>query len=63
MESTPQKQSSAERMIVAYPLPLRPSRYRSVLHAARDVAAPKPPVNVYRLGVEAVKKQTGDRHE
>lgn len=65
MGSTAQKQPAAsERMIVAYPLPMRPSRWRNVLHAAQDTAPPPQPVNVYRRGVEAIKKQTtGDRHE
>lgn len=58
MESTAQKQPASERMIVAYPLPLRPSRYRSVLHAARETAPAAPqPVNVYRLGAEVISNQ------
>lgn len=44
MESTAQKQSSvaSERMIIAHPLPPRPTPCRSVLDAAaaRDTAAP-----------------------
>lgn len=29
-------------IIVAHPLPVRPSRYRTVLHAARAAAQPRP---------------------
>lgn len=61
MEST--KQPAAGRMIVAYHLPLRPSRWRTVLDAARNTAPPKSAaVNVYRRGIEVIKSQRS-RHE